>query len=243
MAKTVLITGSSDGIGANIAQKLSQNGYKVFITGRNKDKLVKQNKICLAEGYLAGDLCDDNFLNELYNHAKEKLGHIDILINNAGAYTWSPIEKTLESNIKEIIKLNLEVPYKLCKLAVSDMKHNKWGRIINIGSISGAVGEANASLYSASKSGLIGLTKALALELAEYGITINIINPGWVKTGLVEPLFTDGVLDKSEQLDMIPQRRWIAPSEISSLVNYLISEDAKGLTGQSINLCAGLSLG
>ena len=243
MVKTALITGSSAGIGANIAQKLSQNGYKIFLTGRNKEKLIQQSKNFSVEGFLAGDLCDENFLNELYGHAKEKLGNIDILVNNAGAYVWSPIEKTPDNGINELMKLNLEVPYRLCKIIVPDMKLNKWGRIINIGSISGIVGEANASLYSASKAGLIGLTKALALELAEYGITVNLVNPGWVKTDLVEPLFIDGVLDETEQMDMIPQKRWIEPSEVSALVNYLVCEDSKGITGQSINLCAGLSLG
>ena len=130
---------------------------------------------------------------------KKTLGNIDILINNAGAYTWSPVEKTATNNISELIKLNLEVPYKLCRLAVPTMKLARWGRIMNIGSISGIVGEANASLYSASKAGLTGLTKALALELAEYGITINHINPGWVKTEMTEPLFADKILDESEQ--------------------------------------------
>ena len=243
MVKTVLITGSSAGIGASIAQRLAADGYKVFLTGRNREKLVEQSKILSAHGYLAGDLCDDNFVNEMYNFVKESFGSVDILINNAGGYVWSPIEKTPDNSIDKIIKLNLEVPYKLCKLVVPDMKLAKWGRIVNIGSISGVVGEANASLYSASKAGLTGLTKALALELAEFGITINQVNPGWVKTELIEPLFTDGVLDEAEQMDMIPQKRWIEPSEVSALVSYLVSEDAKGLTGQSVNLCAGLSLG
>jgi len=119
------------------------------------------------------------------------------------------------------------------------MKVQKWGRIINIGSISGAVGEANASLYSASKAGLIGMTKALALELAEFGITSNVINPGWVKTDLVD----NANLDMISEIDCVPQRRFIEPLEIAKMVEYLICEHAKGVTGQSLNLCAGLSLG
>lgn len=243
MNRTALITGSSSGIGADIALKLSQAGYKVFLSGRNEARLIEQVNKCSALGYLAGDLSDDNFLKELYRFANEKLGGIDILVNNAGAYIWSPIEKTDKSKISEIFKLNLQVPYDLCRLIVPEMKTKQWGRIINIGSISGIVGEANASLYSASKAGLIGLTKSLALELAEYGITINLVNPGWVKTAMTEPLFINEILDESEQIDMIPQRRWIEPYEISTLVKYLSSEEAMGITGQSINLCAGLSLG
>jgi len=243
MSRTALITGSSGGIGADIALKLSQNGFKVFLTGRNEARLIEQAQKCSAMGYMAGDLSDEDFLELLFKSAREKLGCIDILVNNAGVYVWSPVEKTDKSKIDEVFRLNLQAPYKLCRLAVPEMKCNKWGRIINIGSISGTVGEANASLYSASKAGLIGLTKSLALELAEYNITVNLINPGWVKTEMTEPLFSDGILDESEQMDMIPQRRWIEPCEISALVNYLASEDAKGITGQSINLCAGLSLG
>ena len=121
------------------------------------------------------------------------------------------------------------------------MKQNMWGRIVNIGSISGAVGEANASLYSATKSALSGLTKSLALELAQYNITINQINPGWVDTNLSESALNEE--EKKETTEIIPQRRFIEPIEIAKLCKYLVSQDAKGLTGQSIKLCAGLSCG
>ena len=241
--KTVLITGSSSGIGAEIACKLSHNGYKVFITGRNNERLESLSKKISVAGYLSGDLHDKDFYKTLFTTAENTMGQVDILINNAGDYVWSPVEKTGEEDVVRLLRLNLEVPYNMCRLAVSGMKQRRWGRLINIGSISGAVGEANASLYSASKAGLTGMTKALALELAEYGITVNIINPGWVKTELASDLFEQGVIDESEQLEMIPQRRFIHPSEIAALVNYLVSEDAKGITGQSMNICAGLSLG
>jgi NAD(P)-dependent dehydrogenase (short-subunit alcohol dehydrogenase family) len=112
-----------------------------------------------------------------------------------------------------------------------------------MGSISGAVGESNASIYSAGKAGLIGLTKSLALELAEYGITVNVINPGWVKTNLTDECIKSGNIDEQEELEMIPQKRWIEPKEVADLAQYLISESAQGITGQSLNLCGGLSLG
>ena len=121
------------------------------------------------------------------------------------------------------------------------MKNKKWGRIINIGSISGSVGEANAAAYSASKAGLIGLTKALALELAFDNITVNCINPGWVDSNLTDENLSES--EKAETLEMIPQRRFIEPNEIADMCIYIASENAKGLTGQTINLCAGLSLG
>lgn len=123
------------------------------------------------------------------------------------------------------------------------MKSQKWGRIINIGSISGVMGEAYASLYSGFKSGLIGFTKALALELAQHDITVNTINPGWVQTDLGKKSIENSEFSQEETLDMIPQRRFVEPKEVAKLVAYLLSNDAKGITGQSINLCAGLSVG
>lgn len=243
MNKNILITGSSGGIGAKIAEVLSFAGCNVFLTGRNEEKLIELSKKINAKGFLAGCLTEENFQEELLKSARQKLGSIDVLINNAGAYFWSPVEKTSFEQIESLLKLNLEIPYKLCTKVIPEMKKNKWGRIINIGSISGAVGEANASLYSASKAGLIGLTKSLALELAEHGITVNIINPGWVKTKLSEECIESGEINEEEQLEMIPQKRWIEPEEIADLAKYLISDSARGITGQSLNLCCGLSLG
>lgn len=242
-SKNILITGSSGGIGAKIAEKLSTEGHNVFLTGRNEERLIKLAAEIKAAGFLAGCLIEENFPEKLLNKASKQLGSIDVLINNAGSYIWSPVEKTAKDHVEKSLRLNLRVPYELCSLVVPSMKKNKWGRIINIGSISGAVGEANASLYSAGKAGLIGLTKSLALELAEFGITVNIINPGWVKTGLSDECIKSGDLDENEQLEMIPQKRWIEPEEIAELAKYLISDAAQGITGQSLNLCAGLSLG
>ncbi len=241
MKKKVLITGSSRGIGLAIAKKLLEDGHQVIITGRNYEKLSKTAIEINASGYIAGDLLEEGFSQELYSSAVGILGNIDVLVNNAGLYKWSKIEEVPLENIEQILKVNLQFPYELCRLVVPEMKKQRWGRIVNMGSISGAVGEANASLYSATKAGLIGLSKSLALELAEFGITVNVINPGWVKTDLAETSLTTEQLN--EQLEMVPQRRWINPDEIAELVKYLISDSAYGITGQSLNLCCGLSLG
>jgi len=242
-SKNILITGSSGGIGAVIAEKLSKEGHSVFITGRNEERLLKLAAVIKAKGFLAGCLIEEDFPEKLLEKASRHLGKIDVLINNAGAYLWSPVEKTAKNKVNEHLNLNLSIPYQLCTLVVPSMKENKWGRIINIGSISGAVGEANASLYSAGKAGLIGLTKSLALELAEYGITVNVINPGWVKTELTEKCIRDGEIIEEDEIGAVPQKRWIEPDEIAELANYLISDKAQGITGQSLNLCGGLSLG
>jgi NAD(P)-dependent dehydrogenase (short-subunit alcohol dehydrogenase family) len=237
MPKTALITGSSNGIGAAIAQELAEDGYKVFLTGRNCGRLQAQAHKCHGANYLVGNLLDDSFLNELIETAKENLGQIDILVNNAGTYLWSPTEETEQRQTKELLKLNLQVPLELCRLVVPAMKRQEWGRIINIGSISGAVGEAKAAAYSASKAGLIGLSKALALELAQHNITVNTISPGWVKTALVKNTC------EAEVIETVPQRRWVEPAEVAAAVRYLASDRAQGITGQNLNICAGLSLG
>lgn len=243
MKKKVLITGSSRGIGFSIAKKLADSGHQVVITGRNPEKLAEASAKINAAGFIAGDLLENDSPRRIYSSSAEILENIDVLVNNAGEYIWSRVEQTSPDDVQRLLKLNLGVPYELCSLVVPGMKEKKWGRIINIGSISGAVGEANASLYSASKAGLIGLTKSLALELAEFGITVNVINPGWVKTELAENVFEQENVDIQEHIDAVPQRRWINPEEIADLADYLISDSAYGITGQSLNLCCGLSLG
>lgn len=242
-SKNILITGSSAGIGAEIAKSLSLIGHNVFLSGRNEERLKRFAEEINAKGFLAGCLLEEDFSEKLFNSALQQLGSIDVLVNNAGAYLWSPVEKTSKDKVENLLRLNLQIPYQLSSMAVLPMKNNHWGRIINIGSISGAVGEANASLYSATKAGLIGLSKSLALELAEYGITVNVINPGWVKTNLASESIENGDINEQDQLEMIPQKRWIEPEEIADLVKYLISDSAQGITGQSLNLCCGLSLG
>lgn len=239
MSRKVLVTGASKGIGKIIAKSLVESGYDVYICARNKSLLEKTANEIKAKGFSTCDLTSPEGCTNLFND----IGPIDILINNAGEYVWAPIEKTTEQDINKLIELNIKAPYRLISLCIPQMKENKWGRIVNIGSISGVVGEANASLYSMSKSAFNGLTKALGLELAEYGITINTINPGWVETELAENAIEDGDFSKEEIKDMIPQRRFIEPSEIAELVKYLISDKAKGMTAQNISLCAGLSAG
>lgn len=232
----ILITGASKGIGRVIAQKLSLLG-NVYATARDEKSLQELN----CAGYFICDLFNESALVELGNFIEEK--NIDVLINNAGEYIYSPIDNVQISDLKHIISVNLTAPIYLCSRAVPNMKQNKFGRIINIGSISGVMGEANASSYSATKSGLIGFTKATALELAEFGITVNTINPGWVETNLGKNSIEESDFTQDEILSCIPQKRFVTPDEVAGLVKYLISEDAKGITGQSINMCAGLSVG
>lgn len=241
MSKNILITGASRGIGEQIAKELKKDGYDLFLTSRNENLLKQVSMEVSAKDYFICDLSSKNGLDELAEFIKKN--QIDILINNAGEYIYGEIETMTYEQISHIFTTNLLAPAYLCSNVVNSMKIKKWGRIINIGSISGIMGEAYASLYSSSKSGLIGLTKALALELAQYNITVNTINPGWVETDLGINSIEQSEFSLKETIETIPQKRFVEPKEIKSLISYLISDDAKGITGQSINLCAGLSLG
>lgn len=230
----ILVTGASRGIGRAIFDELKQDN-SVYITARNKQLLADAN----ADGYSVCDISSS--CDELCEYVKNI--QFDCIINNAGEYVYGAIDTMTEEQILHIYKTNLIAPVKIISAAVPYMKEQKFGRIVNIGSISGVMGEAYASLYSSTKSGLIGLTKALALELAEYNITVNTINPGWVDTDLGMSSIDDSEFTKEEIVECIPQRRFVEPIEVAKLVRYLISKEAKGLTGQSINLCAGLSVG
>lgn len=232
----ILVTGASRGIGKTIAKSLQSYG-NVYVTARNEEKLKEFGN----EMYFVCDLSKEEDLLKLGDFIQEK--KIDILVNNAGEYTYCGIEDTEISKLNEMLSINLKAPIYLMHSAIPYMKKNKFGRVINIGSISGVMGEAYASMYSATKAGLIGLSKATGLELAEFGITVNTINPGWVDTELGKSSIEDSEFSEEEILESIPQRRFVKPEEIAGLVKYLISEEAKGITGQSINICAGLSVG
>lgn len=230
----ILVTGASKGIGNVIAHELQKNA-QVFVCARNEDalKVFGEGNYCVCD--LFGDLSKLKTFIENNN--------IDVVINNAGEYIYSELENMSEADIKRIYTVNLQAPAQIISYVIPYMKKNKWGRIINIGSISGVMGEPFASIYSSSKAGLIGLSKALALELAEFNITVNTINPGWVDTQLGAESIEKSEFSRDEIMECIPQKRFVEPIEVADLCKYLISENAKGITGQSINLCAGLSLG
>lgn len=237
--KNILITGSSRGIGLEIAKHFASD-YNVFITGRDEQKLEILAKQYGFKGYYS---CDLSLTDGAENLISGLNTDFDILVSNAGMYIYNPIEKMSSVDTVNSIVLNSLTPYELIKRVVPYMKKQKWGRIINIGSISGVMGEANASIYSMTKASLIGLTKSLALELAQDDITVNIINPGWVDTELINNDNLEDDFSKDEIMETIPQRRFVTPDEIASACEFLISDKAKTITGQSINICAGLSLG
>lgn len=237
MDKKFLITGATRGIGRKIFEEMLSCG-EVFGLARDIEKL---NELKLLG---AKDVFQCDLLNNVES-AREFIqdNGINVLVNNAGIYNYSALVDEDEETVRNIIRTNVEAPIILSKYALKNMIKNKWGRIINIGSISGVMGEANASVYSASKSALIGFSKALALETAQDNVTVNTINAGWVDTELGNESIEDSEFSKEEIMEIIPQKRFVTPEEIARLIKYLISDDARGITGQSINLCAGLSVG
>lgn len=232
----ILVTGASRGIGLAIAKTMQPLG-NLYVSARNEQAL----KSIKAKGYFLCDLSNEYELAKLGDYIVEK--RIDVLINNAGEYIYAPIDETKINKLNHIIAVNLKAPIYLMHKAIPYMKEKGFGRIVNIGSISGVMGEANAALYSATKAGLIGLSKATGLELAQYGITVNTVNPGWVDTDLGNESIEECDFTKEEIIDCVPQKRFVEPKEVAALVKYLVSMEAKGITGQSINLCAGLSVG
>ena len=236
--KNILVTGATKGIGREIALFLCKE-YNVFVVGRNENKLRELTQKSKIKDFFAIDLTEENACQKVF----DKFSNIDILINNAGEYIYKELGEYEESEVQNLFKINAKVPFVLTSLYSKQMKQKKWGRIVNIGSISAIIGEAGAVLYSTTKASLTGLSKAAGLELAPYGITVNTIHPGWVDTELAQCSVEACDFSKEEILETIPQKRFISPNEIANLVKYLISDEAKGLTGQNINLCAGLTIG
>jgi ketoreductase len=254
--KIAFITGASRGIGRAIALRLAEDGYDVGLFARSEDLLstLKTEVRSLnrqAESFVV-DVADAKSFENVLLGACETFGAPSVLVNNAGVYYTNPVENHSVDLWKEVMETNLTSTLNACRLLVSNMKTAGWGRIVNISSISGKVAEAYGAAYSASKFGMIGLTQALALELADYGITANAVCPGWVATEMARAQLNDEKwcalneleVSQSEEIARlsVPQKRLIQPEEVAHLVSFLCSEGARGITGQSINVCGGLSL-
>jgi NAD(P)-dependent dehydrogenase (short-subunit alcohol dehydrogenase family) len=225
-----------------MAESLAEAGAAVALVARSTDLLkevaegIRANG-GTAEGF-AADVSSEDSVLAMVEQVKQKLGVCDILINNAGINNRKAVDEFTLAEWNEIVGINLTGPFLMCRAFVPGMKEKKFGRIINMTSIMSHVSLANRTGYSATKAGLLGMTKALALELVSYGVTANGISPGPFATEMNKPLIEDA--EKNRQfLSRIPIGRWGKPEEIGSLAVYLCSDAASFITGTDIVIDGG----
>lgn len=227
--KTVLITGASSGIGADIARSLAKN-YNLILCGRNQERLERIGKETKAKKLYNFDI----------NQPFEISEKIDILINNAGISTWVSIIDMDQKQFDDTINTNLRAAFKMVKATLPNMIDKKFGRIINIGSNVTGQGVEGMCHYTASKSGLVGFTRSIAIDLAKYNITCNVVSPGFIKTPIHNVEFTDDLENGIVQNMRIPIKRLGHGSDVAKIVKFLISDEAEYITGQNIHVNGGL---
>ncbi len=237
--KNILITGASGGIGGEIVKNFDTEKNNFLITGTNSEKLknLSRNLKNNVE-YEICDFSDYRNISTIINTIKDKFNNkIDILINNAGITRDNLTLRMKEKEWLDVINLNLNTTFFLTKEILKFMIKNRYGRIINISSIVGSSGNMGQANYAASKAGLEGMTKSVALEVASRGITINCIAPGFINTAM-----TSDILDKNQDeiIQNIPIRRIGEPDDISSLTKFLASDKASYITGQTIHVNGGM---
>lgn len=237
-----VVTGASKGLGREMAESLAAAGAQVALVARNEELLSEVVRGIRARGgtaeYIMADVTDETAAAEVDQFVQEAFGTCDILINNAGINNRKSIEDMTHSEWNEIIDVNLNGPFSMSRAMVPGMKQLRWGRIINMTSIMSHVSLPNRTGYSTTKAGLLGFTRALALELAPYNITVNGISPGPFATEMNRPLIEDP--EKNSQfLASIPVERWGKVEEIGSLAVYMCSEAAGFLTGTDIVIDGG----
>ena len=248
--KNILITGGAGGIGLEIVHYFENKNYNVIILDKTLKKDFKKNykKIKKNIFYFEVNLLEIKKTEIKIQKIISKFKTIDILINCAGIQYISKIENFPTNEWRKVIDINLTSSFITSKNIIPVMKKNNSGRIINISSVHGLVASENKSAYVASKHGLIGLTKAIALELSKTKITCNAISPGWVLTPLVEKQIkklasknkTSIEIEKKNLLfEKHPNQKFVSGKEIASLVNFLISKDAQNITGSSYSIDGG----
>tara|TARA_Y100001958_G_scaffold159740_2_gene162927 strand:- start:3486 stop:4226 length:741 start_codon:yes stop_codon:yes gene_type:complete len=236
--KTVLITGGTRGLGASMVKLFSDCGAKIIATTTNEQNLDSLNSKYKNVEYAYLDLSSENSIDNFFNFLKSKK-QIDVLINNAGINKIDKITNINSDDWSKILNVNLSGPFKLIKKISQLMKQNNYGRIVNISSIFGVVSKEKRSSYSSSKWGLIGLTKAVALDLSRYNILVNSVSPGFVYTELTKKILGDnGIEDICKE---IPLMRLASPEEIAKTVIFISSHLNTYITGQNIIIDGGFT--
>ncbi|GAB5481364.1 3-oxoacyl-[acyl-carrier-protein] reductase [Sphingorhabdus sp. EL138] len=238
---TALVTGASGGIGSAIAKSLAARGATIALSGTRKLTLMDLIPELEGEGHVVipCNLSDAEEVNELVPQVIEKLGKLDILVNNAGITRDGLVMRMSDDDWSDVLNVNLESAFRLARAAARPMMKARHGRIISITSVVGATGNPGQVNYVASKAGLVGMSKALAQELASRGITVNCVAPGFIATPMTEAL-TD--TQKEEINRKIPAGKMGAGEDIGAAVTYLASNEASYVTGQTLHVNGGMAM-
>jgi 3-oxoacyl-[acyl-carrier protein] reductase len=242
--RVALVTGASQGIGRACALKLAESGASVAVAARNREKLEDLVREIAASGRKAAafpmDVADEEQIKTACKAAIGQFGKIDILVNNAGITKDQLVMRMKRSDWDSVLNTNLTSAYLCIQQVIGSMLKQRWGRIVNITSIFGQMGQAGQANYAASKAGLIGLTMAIAREVASRNITCNAVAPGFIETAM-----TSGFSEEFKQnaLKMIPLGRVGTPEDVASAVAFLSSEAASYITGHVLNVNGGMLMG
>ena len=242
--KSALVTGSTSGIGLAMARALAAEGAKVILNGFGDEAEIERLRSELSADYSNADLTRPEAIGRMF----EEAGPVDILVNNAGTQHVAPIDQFPVDRWDLIIALNLSAAFHTIRLALPAMKQKGWGRIINTASAHSLVASPNKAPYVASKHGIAGLTKAVALETATSGVTINCISPGYVWTSLVENQIPDtmkarGLTREQVMNDVLlaaqPTKKFVTVDQVAALALFLCRDEASAITGANLSMDGG----
>ena len=242
--RVALVTGGSQGIGRAVALELGRAGASVAVCARNQEKIqAVAQEIIQAGGTAAAfklDVASEDEIKGVVKSVIAQYGKVDVLVNNAGITRDQLAMRMKRADWDAVLHTNLTAAFLCTQAVVGSMLKQKWGRIINISSVFGQMGQAGQANYAASKAGLIGLTMAMARELASRSITVNAVAPGFIETAMTEGLSGDF---KAEALKMIPLGRVGSDAEVAHAVRFLASEEAGYITGHVLNVNGGMLMG
>ncbi|MBS1143493.1 MAG: 3-oxoacyl-[acyl-carrier-protein] reductase [Proteobacteria bacterium] len=242
MSRVALVTGGMGGLGEAVCIKLAALGYKVVTTyspgnAKVQDWLKAMNNMGYGFKAYPCDVTDFDSAHQCVETVSKEVGPVDVLVNNAGITRDMTFKKMTKSDWDAVMHTNLDSVFNMTKQVMDGMIERKWGRVINVSSVNGQKGAFGQTNYSAAKAGMHGFTKALALEVAKQGVTVNTISPGYIGTKMVTAIPQE-ILD-SKILPQIPVNRLGKPEEIAGLVAYLASDEAAFVTGANISINGG----